>query len=185
MSASLRQTLSKLAASFAADVLGMIRNAPLEDLLAGAPGSNRAVAPALAAHASALPELGNSPLLRRRGGRLPRRSSGDIEHVIESIVVLLKQSPSGLRAEQIRESLGLQAKELPRPLKEGLKAGKLAKSGQKRATTYFAKGAAGAPVRAAKTAPSRGRRRGRSGRGPAGRVAARPARGGRRAKRGK
>jgi hypothetical protein len=57
-------------------------------------------------------------------------------------VRLLRQTPKGLRAEQIREELGLQAKELPRPLNEALDSGRLAKSGQKRATTYFVKGAA-------------------------------------------
>jgi hypothetical protein len=76
--------------------------------------------------------------------------------VIEQIVSLLKSNPGGLRAEQIREELGLQAKELPRPLKEALDSGRLGKSGQKRATTYFVKGAGGG--RAAKSAGN-GRRK--------------------------
>jgi hypothetical protein len=72
----------------------------------------------------------------------------DIEQVVERIVSLLRQSPKGLRAEQIREKLALQAKELPRPLKEALDSGRLGKSGQKRATTYYLKGsgAAGRPI---------------------------------------
>jgi hypothetical protein len=37
----------------------------------------------------------------------------------------------------------LQAKELPRPLKEALDTGRLSKAGQKRATTYFARGTGG------------------------------------------
>jgi hypothetical protein len=50
----------------------------------------------------------------------------------------VKKHKEGLRAEQIREELGLQAKELPRVLKEGLSSRKLKSKGQKRATTYFA-----------------------------------------------
>jgi hypothetical protein len=78
---------------------------------------------------------------RRRGGRLPRRSTGDIATLIERIIDLVKQHPNGLRAEEIRRELSLQAKELPRPLGEALESGRLGKSGQKRATTYFVKGA--------------------------------------------
>jgi hypothetical protein len=44
-----------------------------------------------------------------------------------------------MRAEQIRSTLGLQAKEMPRILKEGLSTKKLTSKGQKRATTYFVK----------------------------------------------
>ncbi|WP_394847349.1 hypothetical protein LZC95_07775 [Pendulispora brunnea] len=52
---------------------------------------------------------------------------------------LLKAHAAGLRAEQIRAALGLEAKELPRPLKELLRSKKVKTKGQKRATTYFAK----------------------------------------------
>lgn len=70
--------------------------------------------------------------------------------MVESIVDLLTKNGDGLRAEQIREALGVEAKELPRPLAEALSAGRVTKSGQKRATTYFAGnggGASGAPKR--------------------------------------
>jgi hypothetical protein len=164
MSSSLRQTLNQLASSFAADVLSTIRSAPLEDVQAGASAGGR---PALSAAASRaltaapLPEAAASG--RRRGGRLPRRSSDDIERVVASIVFLLKQSPRGLRAEQIREGLGLQAKELPRPLKEALESGKLSRSGQKRATTYFAKAAGSSPAgaRGRRARPGRAVKRGK------------------------
>lgn len=85
-----------------------------------------------------------------RPGRLPRRSEGDIGQLIESIVGLVQQYPDGLRAEQIRVGLGVEAKELPRPLADAVTAGVLTKSGQKRATTYFAAAPAG-----------RGKKRGR------------------------
>ena len=72
------------------------------------------------------------------GGRLGRRSVEDIGRVVEDIVSLLGQHPEGLRSEQLRSSLRLDAKELPRPLQDGLNAGTITKVGQKRATTYFA-----------------------------------------------
>lgn len=55
------------------------------------------------------------------------------------MVGLVKKHGDGLRAEQIRAELGMQAKELPRVLKEGLASRKLRSKGQKRATTYFAR----------------------------------------------
>ena len=81
------------------------------------------------------------------------------------IVGLLSDNPAGLRAEQIRQKLGLQAKELPRPLKEGLEGGRLSKVGRKRATTYFAgAGSSGASKRRkpAAGAPRAGRGRARA-----------------------
>lgn len=143
MSSSLRLRLNQLASSFASDVLSTIRGASLEELLAESPsaGRNRAAALSLGNDAAG----GRAVRAHRSSGRLPRRSLGDIAQVVETIVGLLKQSPAGLRAEQIRERLGLLAKELPRPLKEALSSGRVSKSGQKRATTYFHK-EGGAPT---------------------------------------
>jgi hypothetical protein len=134
MSSALRQRLNELASSFAANVLLAIRSASLEDLLAESGGHRGALRAAMdgAGH--------------RRGGRLPRRSSLDIDQMIERIVGLVRQNPKGMRAEEIRQKLGIEAKELPRPLKEALHTGRLAKSGQKRATTYVVKGGGGATV---------------------------------------
>lgn len=157
MSTSLRNRLNELASSFASNVLAAIRGASLDELVTDSSGANGRSAPRAASRAAVA-----SPGPRRRGGRLPRRSAGDIAGVIEQIVTLLKNNPAGLRAEQIREELGLQAKELPRPLKEALDSGRLTKSGQKRATTYFAKGSGAG--RAAKAAGG-GRRKSGGGSG--------------------
>jgi hypothetical protein len=148
MSTSLRNRLNELASSFATSVLAAICGASLDQLVTDSSGANGKSAPRAAGRAAA-----SAAAPRRRGGRLPRRSAGDIAGVIEQIVTLLKGKPGGLRAEQIREELGLQAKELPRPLKEALDSGRLSKSGQKRATTYFAKGSGGG--RAAKSGGGR------------------------------
>ncbi len=70
--------------------------------------------------------------------RLKRRSPEDIAQALDEVVALLKKNKAGLRAEQIREQLGMQAKEMPRVLKEGLTKKAFKSKGQKRATTYFA-----------------------------------------------
>jgi hypothetical protein len=179
---TLRQTLNGLAASFAAEVLDAIRGASLEDLIAQRSGNAKRIAgraPQTNGSSARAASTASAPRAPRgRGGRLARRSSGDIAQVIQRIVGIVQQSPKGLRAEQIRQRLGLEAKELPRPLKEALDAGKLTKSGEKRATTYFAKGAAGAAAPSGGVAvASRRRKKGR----PA--AAARKAKGAGRGKR--
>ncbi|MBV9945571.1 MAG: hypothetical protein JOZ69_01835 [Myxococcales bacterium] len=67
-----------------------------------------------------------------------RRSPDDIAKALEQVHGLLKRKKDGLRAEQIRDELNMQSKEMPRVLAEGLAKRKLRKKGQKRATTYFA-----------------------------------------------
>lgn len=170
MPTSLRSRLNDLAASFSASVLDAIRGAPLEELVSGSSSRGRAPAAARSAR-RATPGTSaaepSTPAARRRTGRLARRSAGDISQAIDRIVGLLKDNPGGLRAEQIRQKLGLQAKELPRPIKEGLEAGRFAKAGQKRATTYFVRGSAGG---AGKVAPKAARAaRGKRGKGGTGR----------------
>jgi hypothetical protein len=158
MPSSLRNRLNELAASFSAGVLDAIRGASLEELLAeSSGGKTRLPLRGAGAASPAVAPAARAP--RRRPGRLPRRSADAIAEAVEKIVGLLNDNPAGLRAEQIRQKLGLQAKELPRPLKEGLEGGRLAKVGRKRATTYFA--GAAAPGEGRKTA-SRAARAGRA-----------------------
>jgi hypothetical protein len=159
---SLRQKLNDLAATFADSVLGAIRTASIDELTAEAAGGRRPAARSVVSNGASA-SVGVAPVrARRRGGRLPRRSAGDIAGVIDQITGLLRTSPKGLRAEQIRQKLGLEAKELPRPLKEAVDAGRLGKSGQKRATTYFLKGGSGTPAPAARKSSAGARTAGRS-----------------------
>jgi hypothetical protein len=135
MATSLRSNLNHLASSFADAVLEAIRAASLEELLAES-GAPRGRAPRVKAPHAA---VAGRTSARRASGRLPRRSPAQIAKTVEQVVGLVKKHKEGLRAEQIRVELGLLAKEMPRVLKEGLAAKKLAAKGQKRATTYFAK----------------------------------------------
>jgi hypothetical protein len=134
MPTSLRSTLNDLAASFAGSVLEAIRGASLDELLSvegHAKSSGRSPRAAAASVAPATEKRARS------SGRLPRRSPEDIAKALGQVVSLVKRHREGLRAEQIRSELGLQAKEMPRILKEGLETRVLKSKGQKRATTYF------------------------------------------------
>lgn len=130
MSTSLRNAITQLASNFAAEVLKAIRAASLDELSAvGGRPSTRVGAKGAGAAGSAR---------RGAGGRRRRRSADDIAKTAAQIVTLLKANPSGLRAEQIRSKLGLAAEDLPRPIAEALADRSISKTGQRRATTYYA-----------------------------------------------
>ena len=152
MSTSLKSTLTGLATAFASNVLDAIRQMSLDELLAETQGSRRG-----GAQLGVAARTGAVRGARVKGGRLGRRSAGDISALVDRIVSILQASSGGLRAEQIRAELGLEAKELPRPLGEALESGRISKTGQKRATTYFAKsGKAGKATKASKASESGG-----------------------------
>lgn len=119
--ATLQSKIAQLASDFASGILEIVRGSSFEELAAVAHGR----------------VAGSTPKQARTGGRLARRSEEDIAAVVDKIVKLLGSKPNGLRAEQIREELGLESKELPRPLADAMSSKKVKKSGNKRATTYF------------------------------------------------
>lgn len=127
---TLRSQLDSIAATFASAVVEAIRGASLHELVAP---DGRA---ATAARPASSPLAKTMASKTTRSGRLKRRSSEDIGQILDQVVSLVKKNKDGLRAEQIRTELDLQAKELPRVLKEGLRSKRLRKAGQKRATVY-------------------------------------------------
>jgi hypothetical protein len=147
---TLRTQLQDLARSFADQVIGAIRGSSLQELLSPGGGdvssgrkargdTPKAFASARAARNAVVEATAASARPARSSGRLPRRSAAEIEATLDKIVALLKKHKEGMRAEAIRVALAMQAKEMPRILKEGLATKKLTSKGQKRATTYFAK----------------------------------------------
>jgi hypothetical protein len=129
---SLQTQLTELAQSFADAVLDAVRAAPLQDLLGGGRAASNG-------RRTPRSDGAASPRAQRSSGRLRRRSAEDIAKALDQVVALVKKHSDGLRAEQIRDQLRLQPKEMPRILKEGLSKKVLKTKGQKRATTYFAK----------------------------------------------
>jgi hypothetical protein len=75
--------------------------------------------------------------INKTGDKRVRRTVEDIREVVDSIVQFVRKCEDGATAESIRFTLGLERKELPRPIAEALAAGLLMKRGQKRATRYF------------------------------------------------
>jgi CRP-like cAMP-binding protein len=134
---TLHQTINSLASEFAHSLLRALRGASLEEILAEtAPGHAGGGRRGRAARAAAPARHAGG----RRGGRLRRRTPKDIQAVVGRIVSLLQANKKGLRAEEIRSKLGLDRREIPRPLAEALKKKLVSKRGRKRATTYFAGG---------------------------------------------
>jgi hypothetical protein len=160
MSNTLNSAIAALATTFANSVVAAIRGASLEDILTvghagastkapsaarpsrgrgpkrsvGRPAATAAARPA----APAKPTAKASAAPKSKPGRLARRSAEDIGKALTRVVELVKKHPKGLRAEQIRSTLKMQSKEMPRVLKEGLVKKSLKSKGQKRATTYSA-----------------------------------------------
>ena len=157
---NLKSTIESLANEFAMSIISALRAASIDELTGVAGVSGRGVQPARPGRPALAPAAAPK---RARGGRLGRRSTADIGRMVDDIVSLLQRNPEGLRAEQIREALNCQAKELPRPLADALSEGRITKSGQKRATTYFVGSKAGSSEGApAKKRGGRGGRRKRA-----------------------
>jgi hypothetical protein len=134
---NLRSQLNALAANFAQQILAAIQGSSLEELV----GSGRSSVES-GPSARIVTAAEGSPSIRKAGrkpGRLPRRSADEIAALLNKIILLVKTHKDGMRAEEIRSALGMEAKEMPRILKEGILKKKLTTKGQKRATTYFAK----------------------------------------------
>lgn len=154
---NLRSALNTITSQFIDNVLAAMRSASLQDIAAetgarstatstttAAPKRRAGRKPAAAAEAAA--PAAEAPAksrggrsAARKGGRLARRSPEDLAKVVDQIVAVLEKHPDGLRAEEIREAIGVSAKELPRPLGDALDGKRITKKGQKRATTYFAR----------------------------------------------
>ena len=140
---NIQSQIQILARSFVDQVIEILRGASLRDLVSHEGGTGGALPNGRVGRSTAPPAVAApSPTpsrAPRSTGRLPRRSASEIEAALDKIVALLKKNKEGLRAEEIRSSLGMRSTEMPRILKEGLSTKKLTSKGQKRATTYFAK----------------------------------------------
>ena len=138
---SLRSQLDALAANFASQIIAALQATSLHELVS-AEGGSRTVAKGrrgpVAKGGGGQPDpLPSPPQSRGKGGRLRRRSAEEIAKTLEKIVLLVKAHKDGMRAEEIRSKLGMESKEMPRILREGIAKKKFSTKGQKRATTYF------------------------------------------------
>jgi hypothetical protein len=132
---SLRSALDTLASSFANGVLAAIRSASIDDLLSesGATSGRAPSAPRPRAGAPA------TTAKTTKSGRLRRRSEAEIVKAVDEVVATVRKSKAGMRAEEIRKTLDLDVREVPRILRTAVATKKLKSKGQKRATTYMAR----------------------------------------------
>lgn len=134
---TLRSALADLANDFANAVLAAIRSASLEDLLGEQGATPRG--PGRPHRTKAAPVAARATTPRAKGRRLARRSPADIEKTLATVVSALRATRGkGMRSEEIRRTLRLDKRELPRVLKTGIAKKALRSKGQKRATIYFA-----------------------------------------------
>jgi hypothetical protein len=126
---NIQSQLQDIASSFAVAVLQAVRTASLQELQDSVRGNARN---------GRVSTSVDAPAHKPAAPRLSRRSQEDIAKQLARVVTLVKGHKGGVRAEQIRHELGMQSKEMPRILKEGLSSKALKSKGQKRATTYFA-----------------------------------------------
>ncbi len=115
----LESAFAHLAQTFADALIAEVVRARLGELEDGAPSLERAPA--------------------AKSGRTARTSSvARRARALDRIETLLKTRHEGLRAEQIRSSLGVDKQLFTHAVSDGLEVGRLRKEGERRATTYFA-----------------------------------------------
>lgn len=136
---ALQRAIAELAQQFASQVVKAIGTASLQDIaaLTGGAAPFRTPGRVIAAPVAAAPSRGGPAAAARRAGGRRRRTADDLAELGSRIVDLLKTSSNGMRAEAIRDALGVPRKELPRVFAQLVASGSVKKSGQKRATTYF------------------------------------------------
>jgi uncharacterized Zn finger protein len=103
---------------------------------ATSPTSRTRKAPKRAAAVATKPKSRTPLAVHTSKGPVHSRVPRGTHDALTRVVALVKSSKVGLRAEQIREKLGLEPRELLRVLTEGLEKKVLKKRGQKRSTTY-------------------------------------------------
>lgn len=74
---------------------------------------------------------------RGRGGRGAKRSSDELDEMMEQFHSFVAKHP-GLRIEQINKQLGTSTKDLALPIRKLIAEGALKTKGAKRSTVYFA-----------------------------------------------
>jgi hypothetical protein len=121
----LKKTIEALANEFADELLRALGNASFSELSAELHGAGGVRA---------------APGRAGGGGRRARRSESDLDETIDRIVSTLKSAGAGgLRSEELRRQVGLARAEMMRPIALALSTKKIRKTGEKRATTYFAR----------------------------------------------
>ena len=158
----LTESVQNLVTTFISDLRRLIGDAPLSDLVATE--AVETIMPDQPPPASR-PRVSNPAVARAprkaatktKSGRLARRSPEQIKEAAAEVAGLLKSNKDGLRSEQIRTTLDMDVREVPRVLKQAMADGLIKiLSGQKRSTVY---GAGRGTARTARKAPRKAARK--------------------------
>ena len=134
---NLQERLQLLTDDFADAVLTAVRGASIDEILGTTASKAKAGSKLDAVLGGLLKEKKPTSSPAKEPGRLKRRTPEQIVEAVGVIASLLRRSKKGLRSEEVKKHLGLDAREMPRLLKEGLATGAIKiLSGQKRATVY-------------------------------------------------
>ncbi len=134
---SLDTTLNDLAEAFASAVMEELRGTTLEELIAESdegPSRKQSARFTRPMAEAALAAVAHDD---KNAAPPPRRAQEDPAKTLDLVTKLLRANPKGLRSEELRKMLGLDATEMGRILKGGIASKKLRSKGEKRATTYF------------------------------------------------
>jgi hypothetical protein len=132
----LRSKIRMAATRFTDDVIGAFAEA-FSSVAAdfSAAERPRAVRPAPAAKRAIKKGVAAKPA---KPGKRIRRSADQLQDIGQMVVRLLQGNKKGLRVEHINKTLGTSTRQLMRPIQKLLAEGRLRKSGERRATTYYA-----------------------------------------------
>jgi hypothetical protein len=130
-------SIERITAEITSSVLSQIKSMTVGELLdARAPSPARKVASRqLKAVATPAPQAEPRKPKSLSAAKRPRRDKSDLGALSARIEELLAETP-GLRAEQIRARLGVDAKTVTKPLRDAVKAGRITTTGNKRSTAY-------------------------------------------------
>ena len=133
---SLKNTIELMAGAFADELLRALRGASLDELLAASDVRSSASPRGAKAAAAAVT---SATARRPRAGRWVRRSPQQIASVMASLVGALKGVKDGMTSEELQKAISVDKKTIVRPIAVALNANAIRKTGQKRATRYFAR----------------------------------------------
>jgi hypothetical protein len=145
MEPGIRDKIAALAARFAEDVVGVISESIAGHLRNAGAARSRVELRGVTERAAA-------------GGTRIRRSASQLDAISDRIVAQLGKKPDGVRAEDLRASLGLPRSAIARPIAQLLSAKRIRKTGEKRRTTYFLAGSGGGASAGGGKAGKRGRK---------------------------
>jgi hypothetical protein len=155
---NLNESLQALTAAFVDNIVAAISGASIDEILGTAGTHSATVKEPKTVRRTALiaktSKVGMASKASAKEDRLPRRSLDQINEVVEDVARLLKSGP--MRAEEIRDALNLDRREIPRVIKLGLDTKQIKiLSGQKRSTTYGLPGGKTASKKAPKKAAAK------------------------------